>query len=85
MFRLPKPGKLDGKAAENMRAKRKMATAVAALVLGTTGVMGTGTAWAVREEPKKPQPTSPPGLEQSGVDRPEQAATPRTGATNQFK
>lgn len=37
------------------------------------------------KQPKPIQPLSPPGLWQSGVDRPDEAYTPVTGRTNQFK
>lgn len=67
-----------------MRAKRKMAAAAAALVLGATGVVGTGTAWAQGRGSQPAQPVSPPGLGRADVDRPDEAASPRTGRTNQF-
>ena len=35
--------------------------------------------------PRPIQPSSPPGLWQSGVDRPDEANTPLTGRGNQYK
>ncbi|WP_345282644.1 hypothetical protein [Streptomyces gulbargensis] len=45
----------------------------------------TSVVQADRQKPRPMQPVHPPGLFRSDVDRPDQAQTPLTGRTNQFK
>lgn len=52
--------------------------AASALLVALFGVLGAGEALAF----KRNQPLTPPGLSQTQVDRPEQAATPDTGRQN---
>ncbi|MER5253971.1 hypothetical protein [Streptomyces sp. NPDC002855] len=70
------------------------AAAMAAFALGgaTAGVSATQLVsqadTSITQADRKPrplQPVSPPGLVESGVDRPDEANTPLTGRTNQFK
>ncbi len=61
--------------------RRIMALLMAVMML----VISAAPAMAQNDRPKRPNPVSPPGLEQSGVDRPEQAPTPLTGPGNQFR
>lgn len=70
-----------------MRTRRKVATAAAAIVLGVSGMTGTG--WGLdgpieTDDPVAPKPVRPPGLGRSGVERPPQAETPRIGRVNAF-
>jgi hypothetical protein len=76
---------------------RRAAVAAASAALALAGAAGisatqvasqaadTGVTQADRQKPRPLQPVSPPGLGQSEVDRPDQANTPITGRTNQFK
>ncbi len=45
-------------------------------------VISVAPAFADSGRPRRAQPTHPPGLEQSGVDRPDQAPNPETGKLN---
>ncbi len=61
--------------------RRIMALLMAVMML----VISAAPAMAQNDRPKRTPPVRPPGLGQSGVDRPEQAPTPLTGPLNQFK
>ena len=61
--------------------KRIMALLMAVMML----VISAAPAMAQNDRPRPPTPVEPIGLGISGVDRPEQAPTPITGPSNQFR
>ena len=77
-------------------ARRQAAVAITAVVLMLGGAAAvastqiiaqadTNVTQADRQKPRPTQPVSPPGLDRTGIDRPDEAKTPLTGRGNQFK
>jgi hypothetical protein len=67
-------------------ARRQAAAAIAAVALMFGGAAAVSATQIITEvtqadssKPRPVPPTSPRGLDRSGVDRPDQANTPRTG------
>ncbi len=58
---------------------KRVAVFVAVLALGAPGA-----ALADPDRPRPSPPFVPPGLAQSGADRPDQARCPTTGPTNRY-
>lgn len=61
-----------------------MRKSIASAAVVLAALTSAPAAQAASERPRPLPPTSPPGLEQSGVDRPEESITPRTGNQNRF-
>jgi hypothetical protein len=60
--------------------KRLLVSTLAALFL-----VGSASAASAEPPPRPSPPVTPPGLVQSGVDRPEQACAPVTGRGNSVR
>ncbi|MFF5505887.1 hypothetical protein [Streptomyces roseolus] len=72
-------------ATAGLAAALSLAGTAAVTATQITGPPDTSVVQADRQKPRPTQPVSPPGLWRADVERPDQANTPVTGRTNQFK
>jgi hypothetical protein len=70
-------------ATRNSEGRGKMKTRITMLLMAAMMlVMSVAPAFADSGRPRRPQPEIPPGLSQSGVDRPDQAPIADVGRQN---